>query len=102
MLEAADGVDALGFCVRQAGPIHLLLVDAALPNMSGAALAKRLSPARPQARVLYMCGKDADVPSLGLGPADPVIRKPFAPVELLDRVRRLLDSRQVSRPRRHD
>jgi two-component system, cell cycle sensor histidine kinase and response regulator CckA len=102
VLEAADGVDALGLCVRQAGPIHLLIVDAVMPDMSGAGLAKRMLPTRPQARVLYMSGYDGDPSSLGLGPADPVIHKPFSPDELLDRVRRLLDSRDVPYPRRHD
>ena len=102
VLEAGDGVDALALCVRQAGPIHLVIVDAVMPDMRGAGFAKQMLPTRRQARILYMSGYTSDPASLGLGPTDPVIHKPFSPGDLLDRVRRLLDSRDVPHPRRHD
>ena len=95
VLEAAHGVEALGFCARQAGPIHLVITDAVMPGMSGTGFAKRLLPTRPEAQVLYMSGYTTDPASLGLGLDVDIITKPFASEELLDRVRRLLDRRDV-------
>jgi signal transduction histidine kinase len=98
VLEAAHGVEALGFCARQAGPIHLVITDAVMPGMSGTGFAKRLLPTRPEAQVLYMSGYTTDPASLGLGLDVDIITKPFASEELLDRVRRLLDRRDGPHP----
>lgn len=91
VLEAANASDALALCARQAGPIHLLVTDVVMPGMTGAGLARRVLPTRPETRVLYMSGYTNNPEGLGLGPDSDFIGKPFTPAELLDRVRSLLD-----------
>lgn len=91
VLEAANASEALALCARQAGPIHLLVTDVVMPGMTGAGLAKRVLPTRPETRVLYMSGYTNNPEGLGLGPDSDFIGKPFTPAELLDRVRSLLD-----------
>ncbi len=91
VLEASNGLDALALAARQPGPIHLVLTDVVMPGMTGAGLARRLLPTRPDTRVLYMSGYTNNPESLGLGPDSDFIGKPFTPAELLERVRGLLD-----------
>ena len=45
---------------RYHGPIHLLLTDVVMPEMSGPELASRLAPIRPQMKIIYMSGYLAD------------------------------------------
>ncbi len=98
VLEAANAMDALALCARQAGPIHLLVTDVVMPGMTGAGLAKRVLPTRPETRVLYMSGYTNNPEGLGLGPDSDFIGKPFTPAELLDCVRSLLDRNPGARP----
>lgn len=91
VLEASNGLEALGIAAREPGPIHLLLTDVVMPGMMGAGFARRWSTTRPGACVLFMSGHTNRPESLGLGPESNVIAKPFTPGELLGRVRALLD-----------
>ena len=91
VLEASNGLDALALAARQPGPIHLVLTDVVMPGMTGAGLARRLLPTRPDTRVLYMSGYTNNPENLGLGPDSDFISKPFTPAKLLERVRSLLD-----------
>ena len=61
VLETADPAEAEQMCRDHAGPIHALLTDIVMPQMSGRALATRLSPMRPAMRILYMTGYDDEV-----------------------------------------
>jgi PAS domain S-box-containing protein len=92
VLEAAQGDEALLLVESYSQPIHLLLTDVVMPGMNGPELAKRLKPARPAMRVLYMSGYAADViTNRGLlEPGQKHIAKPFAPEELAQRVREVL------------
>jgi PAS domain S-box-containing protein len=56
VLEAATPAEALMMCQRHEGPIHLLLTDVVMPQMSGRELAEELGKFRPDTRVLYMSG----------------------------------------------
>ena len=86
--------DALESASRHDGPIHLLLTDVVLPEMSGKSLAERLIASRAALRVLYMSGyaDDAIVHHGVLEPDTPFIQKPFAPAALLRKIRELLDA----------
>ena len=80
LLEAADGTEALEVAGRYGGPIDLLVADAALPLLSGRALAERLAPARPKMAVLYVVGTDDSWARqvLPTSTAD-ILEKPFTP-----------------------
>jgi signal transduction histidine kinase/ActR/RegA family two-component response regulator len=93
VLEAPHGPDALRLCRHHQGPIHLLLSDVVMPQMSGRELARQLAALRPDTKVAYMSGYTDD--ALGHhGVLDPdviLLPKPFTPDSLVAGVRRALD-----------
>lgn len=94
VLEAVDGHDALRICREHDGPIHILVTDVVMPQMSGCRLAKQLKLLHPETEVLYISGYvEETIARHGmLEPGTAFLQKPFAPAELLRRVRRILDS----------
>jgi two-component system, cell cycle sensor histidine kinase and response regulator CckA len=60
VVEARHGADALDIGRRYHGPIHLLLTDVVMPEMSGPELVSRIAPIRPQMKIIYMSGYPAD------------------------------------------
>ena len=92
VLETAGPAQAEQICRDHAGPIHALLTDVVMPQMSGRALAARLSPMRPAMRILYMTGYD-DAILIGHSGQEsaPLLTKPFTPAELAAKLRAVLD-----------
>jgi signal transduction histidine kinase len=94
VLVAADPRAALELSGRHTGPIHLLLTDVVMPEMSGRELRDRLSALRPEAKVVYMSGYTDE--ALGrhgvLEPDVVLLQKPFRFAELADRIREVLDA----------
>jgi CheY-like chemotaxis protein len=78
VLEAASGDEALQFCSRHAGPVHIMLTDLVMHEMSGRELAERAASLRPEMRVVYMSGyTDAEIVYWGmLGPGVATLQKP--------------------------
>src|SRR5207247_7835540 len=93
VLVAAGGAEALALAERHDGPIHLLLTDVVMPEMSGRELMRRLIERRPDVRVLYMSGyADEAIARHGvLDPGTAFMQKPFTPGVLARRVRDVLD-----------
>lgn len=88
VLAAADGREAVAVAERHQGPIHLLLTDVSLPQMSGPQLAAALQARRPELEVLYVSGySDSQLLSRGVR-EDEVhfLPKPYVPDQLLARV----------------
>jgi CheY-like chemotaxis protein len=98
VLEARHGIEALLTGAKHMGPIHLLLTDVVMPQMSGPEVAEKLVGLRPDVKVLYMSGYP-DHPVFSVGGVDTercFLPKPFTPSALAQKVREVLDSAKVS------
>jgi len=93
VLTAHRAGEALVVCEKYTSPIHLVLTDVIMPQMSGRELADRLAQLRPELRVLYMSGYTDDVlnDNDALGAGRQLLRKPFTGELLLRKVRDVLD-----------
>ncbi len=91
ILHAANGTEAVGVAERHSGPIHLLITDIVMPNMSGAELAQRVVGVRPEIKVLFMSGYADDTLDMQ-GAFDPrsFVQKPFTLSTLAQKVRESL------------
>ena len=94
VLEAHNGKHAIQVCEQHKGPIHLLVTDVVMPEMSGTEAASRLSSSRPDMKVLFLSGyTDEAVQRHGLlAPGAAFLPKPFTPDTLARKVREVLDS----------
>jgi two-component system NtrC family sensor kinase len=94
VLEANNGARALEIAGRTNGVIDLLLADVVMPAMSGPTLAEKLSPLKPEMKVLFMSGyPDDKIVNHGvLAEGTVLLQKPFSRDSLLSKVRELLNS----------
>jgi two-component system cell cycle sensor histidine kinase/response regulator CckA len=93
VLIAVDGNEALQMASTYTDPIHLLITDLVMPNIGGRELAQRLTPLRPQMKVLFMSGYSEHA-ALNIEDTDQsatVLQKPFSLDALVRNVRRVLD-----------
>jgi PAS domain S-box-containing protein len=95
VLDVKDGKSALAVCSSFEGPIHLLLTDVVMPQMSGPEVASKVAANRPGIRVLYMSGytDDAVVRHGVLSHDMPFIQKPFSPATLRQKIRQVLNGK---------
>ena len=56
VLEGSQGNEAIDVCKQHKGPVHLLLTDVVMPQMSGRQLAEQLKQVCQDFKVLYMSG----------------------------------------------
>jgi two-component system, cell cycle sensor histidine kinase and response regulator CckA len=93
IVEARHGAEALLVAAEYTDPIHLLLTDVIMPQVSGRELAERLAATRPGLRVLYMSGYTAGaIEQHGVLEAGTFfLQKPFTPAQLGRKVREVLD-----------
>ena len=92
VIEARDGIEALGLVEKHEGSIDLLITDMVMPRMTGQELAARLKEQRPKLRMLYMSGysERAAADSLQAEPGVRLLAKPFSRSALLRTVHELL------------
>ncbi|PYP82793.1 MAG: hybrid sensor histidine kinase/response regulator [Blastocatellia bacterium AA13] len=92
---AGSGSEALGFCEQFNEPLHLIMTDVIMPQMSGPELAGRLLEMIPGLKVLYASGYTDDAilrHGISDSPAH-FIPKPFNIGALTQKVREVLDSK---------
>ena len=95
VLEAGNGREAIEVADSHAGPLHLLITDVVMPEMSGRQLVELLLPRRPGLKVLLMSGYTEDaVVRHGIADAKAnFLQKPFTLSGLAKKVRDVLDRR---------
>jgi two-component system cell cycle sensor histidine kinase/response regulator CckA len=94
VLSAPSGPDAMKITAQHTNPIDLLITDVVMPEMSGPELVNALRRVRGEMRVLYMSGytDDAVLVRQGLPEKCAFIRKPYTPLQFLQKVRETLDA----------
>jgi two-component system, cell cycle sensor histidine kinase and response regulator CckA len=100
VLKASHGKEAVMICRRYEGPIHLLLTDVVMPQMTGAELAQQVLLVHPETKVLYISGYTSDALNRRnmTEPSAAFLQKPFTPDALARRVRAVLDAPPHPRP----
>jgi two-component system cell cycle sensor histidine kinase/response regulator CckA len=93
VLEAPTPRAALDIASKHIAPIHLLLTDVVMPEMSGRELAEEITRIRKNVRVLYMSGytDDAILRHGMLHAGAAYLQKPFSGETLAKKVRQVLD-----------
>jgi two-component system cell cycle sensor histidine kinase/response regulator CckA len=94
VIDAHSASAALTLAAQLDRPVHLLLTDVVMPEMSGRVLAERFATLHPKAKVLYMSGytDDAIIRHGVLRAKTSFLQKPFTPLILVTRVREVLDT----------
>lgn len=94
VLEAPHGGSALLTCEQFNGKIDLIISDIVMPQMNGQELVERLLPLQPQMKVLFISGYAENIfpEKSALDPGTLFVQKPFTPMELLGKVRQIIDS----------
>ncbi len=94
VLEASCGDEAIRIALSHERPIHLLLTDVVMPQMSGPELAKAMETVSPNTAVVYMSGyAERSVVQQGIvRPGATLIQKPFRPADLVKEIRKALDA----------
>jgi two-component system, cell cycle sensor histidine kinase and response regulator CckA len=93
VLVGASPLQAEAIATSYPGPIHVMLTDVVMPEMSGRELAERMATLRPQTAVIYMSGyTDEAVGQHGLLDATThFLQKPFSEGRLLTLLRQVLE-----------
>jgi len=95
VLDARSGEEALKACERHQGPIHLVITDVVMPEMSGRQLSEHLLARNPGLKLLFVSGyTDDTIVRHGVMEAEvDFIQKPFSQELLSQKVREILDRR---------
>ncbi len=93
VIAAASGEKALQWAKEFDGPIHLLLTDVVMPEMSGPELANQLASLRPGMKIIFTSGytDDAIARQGILDPEVAFIQKPYRPRALAKKIRQVLN-----------
>ena len=93
ILDARCGGEAVQLAAEHVGKIDLILTDVVMPQLSGPDMVEQIAAVRNGFKVLYMSGftQDRTLPGAGGAPA-PLLRKPFTPDILAQRVRQVLNA----------
>jgi CheY-like chemotaxis protein len=87
VLAAVDGAEALTIIEGAQLPVDLVVTDLLMPRMDGVSLGQQLARHQPRAKVLYISGGPGLIES-----DEPYLAKPFTTLDLLYKVREVLDA----------
>jgi CheY-like chemotaxis protein len=92
VIQAASGKEALRKAEDLSEPIHLLLPDVVMPELSGPELAAQVKSLRPDIKVIFTSGyTDDTIARQGiLDPSVAFIQKPYRPRALARKIREVL------------
>jgi two-component system cell cycle sensor histidine kinase/response regulator CckA len=92
VIEAPNGEAGLKVSDEHTGTIEVLITDVVMPGLGGRELAKRVSAARPNIKVLFLSGytEDAIIHEGVLEPGTAFLQKPFTLQMLSRKVREVL------------
>jgi two-component system cell cycle sensor histidine kinase/response regulator CckA len=95
VLEAPLPSSAIAMAESESGPIHVLLTDIVMPEMSGPDLAEAIKERHPATRPIFMSGysNDAAVNQRLLEAGTAFLEKPFRPADLTRKVREVLEGK---------
>jgi two-component system, cell cycle sensor histidine kinase and response regulator CckA len=98
VIEAANGTEAIQVFKELDGRIDLLFTDVVMPAMGGQSLSESLRILKPGLPVLFMSGHPFEVNTKKLAAAagNDFIQKPFKPLDLAQKIRRMLDKANQS------
>ena len=98
VLKASCGAQALEVAKQYCGPIHLLLTDLVMPQMSGKELADHVTAMRQETSVVFMSGYSNDLLSNQqvLDPERILLQKPFRLEKLGRCIREYLDGQTLA------
>ena len=93
VLCASNGSEGLRLSGAHAGQIKLLITDVVMPVIGGLELARTMSAARPDIKVLYVSGySESDISEQGILASElEFLEKPFTPQVLIRKVREVLN-----------
>jgi PAS domain S-box-containing protein len=91
VLDAPAGEPALELLRSHDGSVDLLLTDVVMPGLSGPKLAEIAVDERPGLRVLFMSGYTSEPEAVVGAPDTAFLAKPFAPQDLVAKVREVLE-----------
>jgi signal transduction histidine kinase/CheY-like chemotaxis protein len=92
VLEAKDGLEAMGVAAGHQGTIHAVVTDMVMPRMGGADLIRNLKKTRPDILVIFMTGYSEYLKGdlCDVFPGSLILQKPFSPATLVGIVREAL------------
>jgi CheY-like chemotaxis protein len=93
VIEAVDGAEAVKKFMENRDTIQLLLFDLIMPKMNGKEASDEIRKIKPDLKVLFASGYDPDLLQQKelLGDGVHLVYKPISPMDLLRKVRSVLD-----------
>ncbi len=94
VIEASNGIEGVRIFEELQGRIDLLFTDVVMPAMGGQTLSEALREHKTDLPVLFMSGHSYDVNTKKLAEMEgnDFIQKPFKPMDLAQKIRRMLDN----------
>jgi len=95
VITAHDGQDAVNRYKENRDKIHLLLFDIVMPKKTGKMAYDEIRAIRPDIKVIFQSGYAPDIVrnKVSLGDNANIVYKPISPMELLKKVRGVLDAK---------